>query len=64
MQTLLLDASTGVARMPVGRRLRTAERLRLLREILAAYGSARRAMRRMTIGAAIQTLRGDTPEDP
>jgi hypothetical protein len=50
--------------MPVGRSLSIAERLRLVREILASYTSARSAMRRMTIGAAVLSLRGETPEDP
>jgi len=59
--------STGlptVARMPVGRRLGPAERLRLVREILASYLAARRAMRKMTIRAAVQTLRRGMSEDP
>ncbi|HMH48450.1 MAG TPA: lasso peptide biosynthesis B2 protein [Solirubrobacteraceae bacterium] len=47
-----------VARMPVGRRLNPAERARLIVEILASYREARRALRRESIEAAVERLRG------
>jgi Transglutaminase-like superfamily len=47
-----------VARMPVGRRLNPAERARLIIEILASYREARRALRRESIEAAVERLRG------
>jgi hypothetical protein len=50
--------------MPVGRRLRAAERARLILEILSAYRTARRALRRMPIEAAVQALRDGEHVDP
>jgi hypothetical protein len=47
-----------VARLPVGRRLNPAERARLIVEILASYRQARRALRRESIEAAVERLRG------
>jgi hypothetical protein len=64
MQALLLESSAGIERMPVGRRLTVAERLRLVREILAAYAVARKATRRLKIDVAVRALRGNALEDP
>lgn len=63
--TLSLEAYADkpVARMPVGRRLNPAERTRLVLEILAAYREARKALRRTSIGPAVQALRASTPTD-
>jgi hypothetical protein len=47
-----------LARMPVARRLNPAERVRLIVEILASYREARRALRRDSIEAAVERLRG------
>jgi Transglutaminase-like superfamily len=52
-----------VGRMPVGRRLDPVERARLVLEILASYRKARRALRRTSIGPAVEALRGSTQPD-
>jgi transglutaminase-like putative cysteine protease len=57
-----LGANT-TPRLPVGRRLGLTERLSLVREILAAYATARRAMRDATVRTAVQTIREGTPTD-
>lgn len=46
------------------RRLRHAERLRLIVEILGCYRQARRAMRHTQIEVAVAALRGTTETDP
>jgi len=43
-----------------GKRLSQAERIRLAAEIVAAYGQARRALRRAPIAAAVASLRAES----
>jgi Transglutaminase-like superfamily len=52
-----------VRRMPSGRPLNPAERVRLIVEILASYREARRALRRTSIGPAVEALRGRAQAD-
>lgn len=56
--------AAGRARMPDGRRLAPAERVRLIAEILAAYRNARRVLRETQIATAVQSLRQRAPLHP
>jgi transglutaminase-like putative cysteine protease len=59
----LLERGSIVPPMPIGRALNPAERARLIVEILASFREARRALRRMSIGSAVESLRAGAQAD-
>lgn len=54
-------SSTPVVQRTSGRRLSTADRVRLVAEIVAAYVQARRALRRAPIASVLSILRSQSP---
>jgi hypothetical protein len=55
--------STPVVHRTPGRRLSTADRVRLVAEIVAAYAQARRALRRAPIASVLSILRSQSPSN-